>query len=125
MRYLIIPADVSKPSIEVLLAGDLTLEAAHKIVGGYIEHAPLPSGTKLFILVNEEGKLNNLPVNIRATAGWYMLWRMTSCVPAATLMANVLVGDVIVTGMKETEDGPVRGDVPEVLKQVWIDLGLL
>ena len=48
-----------------------TLKEAQDFVGGYVECITWPNGDLL--IVNEEGKLNNLPLNPEAT----LLWRMT------------------------------------------------
>jgi len=47
------------------------LKAAQDFVGGYVEGIPFPNGD--YLIVNEEGKLRNLPLNPEATA----LWRAT------------------------------------------------
>ena len=47
------------------------LEAAQKFVGGYVEGITFPNGD--YLIINEEGKLKNLPLNVEATA----LWRAT------------------------------------------------
>lgn len=44
---------------------DFTLEELNDIVGGYIELVILPDGQ--YMVVNEEGKIKNLPVNDNAT----------------------------------------------------------
>ena len=48
-----------------------TLEEAQEFVGGYVEGITFPNGD--YLIVNEEGKLMNLPLNPEATA----LWRST------------------------------------------------
>ena len=48
-----------------------TLEEAQEFVGGYVEGITFPSGE--YLIVNEEGKLMNLPLNSEAT----MMWRAT------------------------------------------------
>ena len=45
-----------------------TLKAAQDFVGGYVEGITLPNGD--YLLVNEEGKLKDLPLNPEATALW-------------------------------------------------------
>ena len=45
-----------------------TLEEAQEFVGGYVEGITFPNGDLL--LINEEGKLINLPLNPEATAIW-------------------------------------------------------
>ena len=48
-----------------------TLESAQKFVGGYVEGISFPNGD--YLIVNEEGKLMGLDMNIDATK----LWRET------------------------------------------------
>ena len=48
-----------------------TLEEAQEFVGGYVEGITFPNGD--YLIINEEGKLMNLPLNPEATA----LWRAT------------------------------------------------
>ena len=48
-----------------------TLEQAQKFVGGYVEGITFPNGD--YLIINEEGKLQNLPLNVEATN----LWRST------------------------------------------------
>ena len=48
-----------------------TLEEAQEFVGGYVEGITFPNGD--YLIINEEGKLMNLPLNPEATA----LWRST------------------------------------------------
>ena len=47
------------------------LKAAQDFVGGYVEGITFPNGD--YLIINEEGKLKNLPVNVEATK----LWRAT------------------------------------------------
>ena len=47
------------------------LESAQKFVGGYVEGITFPNGD--YLIINEEGKLKNLPLNVEATK----LWRST------------------------------------------------
>ena len=44
------------------------LKAAQEFVGGYVEGIPFPNGD--YLIINEEGKLRNLPLNPEATALW-------------------------------------------------------
>ena len=46
-----------------------SLEEAQKFVGGWVETVPFPDGSLL--IINEEGKLENLPLNPLATALWH------------------------------------------------------
>lgn len=65
----------------------VTLEVAQRLVGGYIEFAPLNFSHKnTQLIVNEEGLLQSLPHNPKASA--YMH-------PLAHRMGMGLVGDVV------------------------------
>jgi hypothetical protein len=44
-----------------------TLEKAQEIVGGFVEMVLIPDDTNVQVLVNEEGLLENLPVNTEAS----------------------------------------------------------
>ena len=70
---------------KIQLARRPTLKAAQQIVGGYIEFVKVPNTNKTLV-VNEDGKMKGLPLNMEATA---MYWH------------SPIVGDVIVlTGWK-------------------------
>ena len=45
-----------------------SLEQAQKFVGGYVEGITFPNGD--YLIINEEGKLMNLPYNPEASALW-------------------------------------------------------
>ena len=45
-----------------------TLKAAQDFVGGYVEGITFPNGD--YLIINEEGKLMNLPLNPEATTLW-------------------------------------------------------
>ena len=64
------------------------LKGAQEFVGGYVECITFPNGDLL--IVNEEGKLRNLPLNPEAT----LLWKMT------------FDNDNYVTGRKDFVVGP-------------------
>ena len=64
------------------------LETAQKFVGGYVEGITFPNGD--YLIINEEGKLRQLPLNPEATA----LWRAT------------FDNDNFVTGRKDFVVGP-------------------
>jgi hypothetical protein len=75
------------------------------VVGGFIEHVPLwdtIDGRPCIVYCNEEGKINNLPVNIIATDMW---WRA-----ARRNMNDVLCGHVICII-----------DLPEDTREEWKD----
>ena len=64
------------------------LKGAQDFVGGYVECITFPNGDLL--IVNEEGKLRNLPLNPEAT----LLWKMT------------FDNDNYITGRKDIVVGP-------------------
>lgn len=71
-----------------------TLQELHAAVGGYIECLPVP--VDRFMVCNEEGKLQQLPVNPEATkilhaTGW-PTW-------------DLVVGDVLIATLLELGEG--------------------
>jgi hypothetical protein len=66
-----------------------TLKEAQDFVGGYVEGIQFPNGD--YMIINEEGKLINLPLNVEATA----LWRAT------------FTKDKYITGYDDYVCGPV------------------
>ena len=68
-----------------------SLEDLQKAVEGYIEIVDLPKGDlttnkKLIMVLNEEGKINQLPVNLIATQIWIKNYGRT----------DVIVGNVVI-----------------------------
>lgn len=61
---------------------DFSLEELQEYVGGYIEVAYPPSKHGAIMVLNEEGKLNNLPINHLASKAYF---------PGQ----DVIVGDVL------------------------------
>lgn len=59
------------------------LRELQQLVGGYIE--TLPVATEQLMIVNEEGKFLNLPINKRATEIAF-----ENCIP------DIIVGDVLI-----------------------------
>lgn len=76
----------------------LTLQSA---VGGLIEVATLQSGYTMFM--NEEGKIHELPVNIKATEIWLANFPN---------FPDVIMGDVVLAGGTD-EEGEQLGLDPE------------
>ena len=62
---------------------DFSLEDLQIIVGGYIEIVPL--GDERIMVVNEEGKIHRLPLNVRAT-----------CIVNGAGIADTIVGNVLI-----------------------------
>lgn len=54
-----------KPTFTILTEKGPDLKSAQQAVGGYIERVSLPNGN--FLLVDEEGLLKQLPINVEAT----------------------------------------------------------
>lgn len=68
-----------------------SLDELQAVVGGYIELVRLSRGRDMWI--NEEGKLNELPINLAATKLWHEVYGPN----------DIIVGDVMVTGKGATE----------------------
>lgn len=64
---------------------DFSLEELQGFVGGFIEIVPLTGGQ--IMVINEEGKLNDLPVNALATNALYL---------ARPAFCDVIVGDALI-----------------------------
>jgi hypothetical protein len=62
---LIIKANGEEIPVQPANGTDFSLEELQNIVGGYIETVMLPNGNLL--VLNEEGKLEGLPLNTTAT----------------------------------------------------------
>ena len=78
-----------------------TLKAAQDFVGGYVQGITFPNGD--YLIINEEGKLRNLPLNPEATA----LWRAT------------FDNDNYITGRKDFVVGPAILIKKQALKN-WL-----
>lgn len=64
---------------------DFTLEELQGFVGGFIEIVPI--NPSQIMVINEEGKLNDLPINALATNALYL---------AMGDFCDVIVGDVLI-----------------------------
>lgn len=64
------------------------LEELQKIVGGYIEIVWFRDGSDRIMVVNEEGKLNNLPMNMVATVE---AWNGKAIKAHDCIVGNVLI----------------------------------
>lgn len=64
----------------------VSLKEMQEIVGGHIEFVYLPNN--IILVVNEEGKLNNLPVNEIVTSFYY------------PIIKDVIVGNVLLIDSK-------------------------
>lgn len=86
MLAITLTAEDNKAKEIDLKEGDSQLSVLQNAVGGLIEAVDL--GDSLTMWVNEEGKLNGLPINAIATLLWEKHFGFT----------DVIVGDVIFTG---------------------------
>lgn len=69
------------------------LDVLQKIVGGYIEAVPhfdRYGDRECVAFCNEEGKLNHMPMNARATYLWY------ACLAPQPFVPDALHGDVVI-----------------------------
>jgi len=67
------------------------LQELQDIVNGYIEAVPhweQHDGRPCVVYCNEEGKLRELPINMRATVAWYLA--------LGSQVDDVLVGDIAI-----------------------------
>ena len=65
--------EIKQPQFKIIedSKDEPNLKEAQKFVGGYVEGITFPNGD--YLIINEEGKLMQLPLNPEATA----LWRAT------------------------------------------------
>ena len=76
-----------------------TLKAKQNFVGGYIE-ATYPSSDPIAIIVNEEGKINGLPLN-------------RALYTDDGQMIDIVAGPMMVVGLTEDNFGSLRGELLE------------
>ena len=58
----------TEPKTKIITDKEPTLKEMQKFVGGYIEIVYAPNGDH--IILNEEGRLNGLPINKKASEHW-------------------------------------------------------
>ncbi len=65
--------EIKQPQFKIIedSKDEPNLKEAQEFVGGYVEGITFPNGD--YLIINEEGKLRNLPLNEEATK----LWRAT------------------------------------------------
>ena len=88
MENIKVNTDASEFKIIKNSKDEPSLKEAQEFVGGYVEGITFPNGD--YLIINEEGKLKNLPLNPEATA----LWRAT------------FDNDNYITGRKDFVVGP-------------------
>lgn len=87
MKTILIPADENLPVCQIETSGLESLQAA---VGGYIESLPVPGEPNATAYINEEGKLQGLPANYRAS----LIWAQNEML----YPGDFICGDLIITG---------------------------
>jgi hypothetical protein len=88
---IVIKTDGTKDALQPKNNKVFTLEELKSVVGGYIEIVPLTED--YLMVINEEGKLLNLPINVIATRV-YRASRNTD---------DFIVGNVLICSNKEIE----------------------
>jgi|6_EtaG_2_1085325.scaffolds.fasta_scaffold00400_11 hypothetical protein len=107
MRAVLVPSEVSRrlKAIDI----DRGLQPLKDIVGGYIEMVRINEFPALHGYINEEGKLDQLPINVRATSLVYG----RSCWGN---LHDVIVGDMVILASKGPEEAAVNlDDINEIL----------
>lgn len=103
---IVVPADGEPYALELPDDGNSSLAVYQRVVGGWIELVPNPHGVTVYC--NEEGKIQGLPPNFRATAlfgEWLHDW-------------DIIAGNVIVVGPPDDEGYDTDLDVDEWLPKV-------
>ncbi len=105
---IFISQDATKPLELRELNG---LSDYQRIVGGYVEvvHIDFP---RLTIFVNDEGKVQRLEINRRATGLWWLL-------SPGVRGRDVLVGDVVIVGAKRGPQSTT--DVPDQFRALLLE----
>ncbi|MDQ0868988.1 hypothetical protein QFZ70_001461 [Arthrobacter sp. V1I9] len=95
-----IPVDEQRPLYKVAING---LSSMQEAVGGYVQFIDL-GPLHASMVMNEEGKLQKLPINRRATLMFWLLF-------PSVRHNDVIVGDAILVGLPD-KDGNTT-DVPQ------------
>jgi hypothetical protein len=103
-----IPQDEERPLYKVAIDGLSGMQAA---VGGYIQVVDL-TPLNASLVMDEEGKLTQKPINRRATLLFWLLF-------PSVRHRDVIVGDVILTGTPDKNGNTT--DVPETLVKLLFE----
>ena len=106
MKAVLVPATGDIRMVELPDGEDWQLPVLQKYVGGYIEVFRMGSDPAVVAVCNEEGKLQRLPYNPRATA---LIDKHRG------LHGDFVVGDVLFTGVNEHSGETVE------LNETWIN----
>ena len=85
---LVVPADIHENFYYMEVE---SLEDYQKVVGGYIEGIPIREHPDTTVFINEEGKLQGLPLNKRAT----------EILRQSIFSRDAIVGDVLILSINE------------------------
>jgi hypothetical protein len=102
---LFIPVEGEPSLVDIPDSGDGELQELQRLVGGWIEYVPTEQPITLYC--NEEGKIEGLPLNPRATLHFSGLLQV----------GDYLAGDVVVLGPID-EHGENTGIDPSWLQAV-------
>ena len=111
ITYLVIPADIKQPTFIRQCDFADSYEMMRETVGGYIELVSLHLAD---MFINEEGKLNGLPFNARAT---HLAW-----VDNSISRDDLIVGNAVVFG-KSNQVGEETSITPEFRSHLLKTLG--
>jgi hypothetical protein len=78
----------------------ITLEELQRHVGGYIEYCPMPRGSKIDFIVNEEGRIRDFPYNTVASEIYKAAWLAVHKEEELDLSMLRLYGDIVVLPTK-------------------------
>jgi Domain of unknown function (DUF3846) len=99
MDALVVPADPNEPVRAIdLNSGDGSLSNLQREVGGLIDIVAHPEGD---LVINDEGRINGSPVNVRVTH--WVLNDSTMAQEGKAWEGAVLYGDIVVTGGPDRE----------------------
>ena len=83
-----------------LISLPITLEELQRHVGGYIEYCPMPRGSKIDFIVNEEGRIRDFPYNTVASEIYKAAWLAVHKAEELDLSMLRLYGDIVVLPTK-------------------------
>jgi hypothetical protein len=101
-KIVIIPAE-GEPYIEDIKGKTVDYDTLSSNVGGWIEHVGLESNLDLW--VNEEGKMNGLPVNPIATLLWMKYFGAT----------DIIMGNAVITAGTDAQGDTLGFDENDAL----------
>ena len=114
-QVIVIPADDSAIHVKTIGADGYSLANLQQCVGGIIGSAPAPD-TTVVMYCNDEGKLDGLAINPRATEFWASFFNTT-----AAGLSDALCGPVVLASYhSEQDDENDSGDACSQLDPKWL-----